>query len=64
MIERLDTASRVVTVCDSVHEALPIRDDWWHWSIADPIVAETPEAFDGVVDQIHDRIDHLIGGAS
>jgi protein-tyrosine-phosphatase len=64
MIERLDTASRVVTVCDSVHEALPIRDDWWHWSIADPIVAETPEAFDAVVDQIHDRIDHLIGGAS
>ena len=64
MIERLDTASRVVTVCDSVHEALVIRDDWWHWSIADPIVAETPEAFDAVVHQIHDRIDHLIGGAS
>lgn len=64
MIERLDTASRVVTVCDSVHEALAIRDDWWHWSIADPIVSETPEAFDAVVHQIHDRIDHLIGGAS
>jgi protein-tyrosine-phosphatase len=64
LIERLDSTSRVVTVCDSVHEALPVRDDWWHWSIADPIISEAPDAFDAVVHEIHHRIDHLIGGTS
>ena len=64
VIERLDAASQVVTVCDSVHEALPVRDDWWHWSIADPIISEAPDAFDAVVHEIHHRIDHLMGGPS
>ena len=51
-----------MTVCDSVHESLEIGDDWWHWSIADPIESEDAAAFDHVVHEIHERIDHLTGG--
>ena len=61
-VDRLDRGSQVVTVCDSVHESLEIGDDWWHWSIADPIDSEDAAAFDHVVHEIHERIDHLTGG--
>jgi protein-tyrosine-phosphatase/DNA-binding HxlR family transcriptional regulator len=47
---------QVVTVCDRVHEDLTPDPEWWHWSIADPVEAGTPEAFDAVVAELDFRI--------
>jgi protein-tyrosine-phosphatase len=47
--------AQVVTVCDLVHEELPVGDDWWHWSIADPAAGDAA-AFDAVVHDLEERI--------
>lgn len=51
--------TQVVTVCDLVHEDLEASDDWWHWSIPDPVVSGSARAFDAVVDDIDRRIRRL-----
>lgn len=64
--ERLDAVPagvQVVTVCDLAHEELVAADDWWHWSIPDPVAADTDAAFDAVVDELEDRIAAVAGSA-
>ncbi len=50
----------IVTVCDQAHEELPASDDWWHWSLPDPVAAGTDAAFDGVVSDLDTRIASLL----
>lgn len=47
---------QVVTVCDRVHEELPVGDDWWHWSVPDPVPSGSVRAFDDVVAELDARI--------
>ncbi|MBN9111572.1 MAG: helix-turn-helix domain-containing protein [Pseudonocardia sp.] len=51
----------VVTVCDNAHEHLADHDgrSAVHWSIPDPVRDGDPAAFDGVVDDLSDRIARL-----
>ncbi len=62
----LHPADLVVTVCDSAHEELATTASGdaagragLHWSIADPVTADDPAAFDTVVDELTDRITRL-----
>jgi protein-tyrosine-phosphatase/DNA-binding transcriptional ArsR family regulator len=49
----------IIAVCDNVHEELSPDVDRIHWSIADPVRASTPDAFDRAVNELIDRIDHF-----
>jgi ArsR family transcriptional regulator, arsenate/arsenite/antimonite-responsive transcriptional repressor / arsenate reductase (thioredoxin) len=49
----------VVTVCDRAHEELDVGDDWWHWSVPDPVDAGTAAAFDAALTDIDARIRSL-----
>jgi protein-tyrosine-phosphatase len=53
---RIARGTQVITVCDRAHEELEPGDDWWHWSIPDPIEIGTAAAFDAVVAELEDRI--------
>lgn len=58
-IERPDV---VVTVCDVAHEdlgTLPEHGRLLHWSIADPALENTPEAFDEALRSIAERVETL-----
>jgi protein-tyrosine-phosphatase/DNA-binding HxlR family transcriptional regulator len=58
-IERPDV---VVTVCDVAHEdlgTLPAHGRLLHWSIADPALENTPEAFDDALRSITERVETL-----
>ena len=46
-------------MCDTVHEELDPGDDWWHWSIPDPVTTGDRAAFDIVVDELTARIEAL-----
>jgi ArsR family transcriptional regulator, arsenate/arsenite/antimonite-responsive transcriptional repressor / arsenate reductase (thioredoxin) len=48
----------VITVCDRAHESLPRRPDvrQLHWSIPDPTVSATADAYDQTVDALESRI--------
>jgi len=48
----------VITVCDSAHEELSARDAL-HWSVPDPVLAGTREAFDAAFDDLTARIGAL-----
>ncbi|NKY11602.1 ArsR family transcriptional regulator [Cellulomonas hominis] len=48
----------VVTVCDRAHEELAFPVDV-HWSIPDPILAGTPEAFDHALEELGRRVGNL-----
>jgi ArsR family transcriptional regulator, arsenate/arsenite/antimonite-responsive transcriptional repressor / arsenate reductase (thioredoxin) len=52
----LGPTTQVITVCDSVHEELEPPASWWHWSIPDPLVAGTREAFDHAATLLSRRI--------
>jgi ArsR family transcriptional regulator, arsenate/arsenite/antimonite-responsive transcriptional repressor / arsenate reductase (thioredoxin) len=55
--ELLDAADlQVVTVCDRVHEDVDPAEGWWHWSIPDPVEADTADAFDDVLAELDLRI--------
>lgn len=54
-----ESSDIVVTVCDRAHEQLPVGDDWWHWSLPDPVEAGTDEAFDAIVAELDQRIRQL-----
>ena len=51
-----------MTVCDRAHEELRIGDDWWHWSLPDPVGTGTDEAFDAIVAELDQRIRQLETG--
>ena len=55
-IGRIPTGVRVVTVCDLAHEDLDATDDWWHWSVTDPVDDGSAAAFDRALDEIDRRI--------
>lgn len=46
----------MITVCDRAHEEVDPGDDWWHWSIPDPIEIGTAAAFDAVMGELDRRI--------
>ncbi|MPV35948.1 arsenate reductase/protein-tyrosine-phosphatase family protein [Georgenia subflava] len=48
----------LVTVCDRAHEELTFPVDV-HWSIPDPILAGTPEAFDHALEELDRRVGNL-----
>lgn len=53
---RIARGTQVITVCDRAHEELDPGDDWWHWSIPDPIEIGTAAAFDAVMGELDRRI--------
>lgn len=56
LIDRIEPDAQVVTVCDRAHEELEPADDWWHWSVPDPVEIGTAAAFDAAVHAIDERI--------
>ena len=57
-----DLTHHVITVCDRAHEQLADRQDrshldQWHWSIPDPSIDGSDNAFDQALALIRDRID-------
>lgn len=58
-ISTIPATTQVITVCDTVHEELDPGDDWWHWSIPDPVTTGDRAAFDAVVAELTTRIDAL-----
>ena len=58
-ISTIPETTQVITVCDTVHEELDPDDDWWHWSIPDPVTTGDRAAFDIVVDELTARIEAL-----
>ncbi len=48
----------VITVCDSAHEELD-GVDAMHWSVPDPVMGGTQEAFDAAFDDLVRRVDDL-----
>jgi ArsR family transcriptional regulator, arsenate/arsenite/antimonite-responsive transcriptional repressor / arsenate reductase (thioredoxin) len=49
----------IVAVCDHVHETLPATRERLHWSVPDPVPADTDEAFEAAYTDIAGRIDRL-----
>jgi protein-tyrosine-phosphatase len=60
IVGRIDPNVQVVTVCDRAHEELAPTANWWHWSTADPVEANTAAAFDAVVADLDRRIQAII----
>jgi protein-tyrosine-phosphatase/DNA-binding HxlR family transcriptional regulator len=61
--EDVERPDLVVTVCDVAHEdlgALPEHGRLLHWSVADPALADTPEAFDLALRSITERVEALV----
>jgi len=56
LVDRIPAGTQVITVCDLAHEGLDGADDWWHWSISDPVDSATPAAFDRTVRDLDRRI--------
>lgn len=56
----------IVSVCDRAREAdLPLRGRRLHWSVADPVVAGDPAAFEAAYDELEARVaslaPHVVG---
>ncbi len=60
LVDHIDPAAQVITVCDRAHEELDPSSAWWHWSIPDPVETGTADAFDAVVADLDARIHSLI----
>ncbi len=56
-LEHAPSTGLVITVCDRAHEELAIHDDWWHWSIRDPVPVGSKVAFDATVAELRSRIE-------
>jgi len=52
----LEAGTQVITVCDHARESTAVGDDWWHWSLPDPAVDGTRQAFDDTVARLRQRI--------
>lgn len=61
--ESPDQHDLIVTVCDRAHEDLGGRD-WAHWSIPDPVPANTDHAFDQAYAALSARVARLAGQVS
>ncbi|WP_405144356.1 helix-turn-helix domain-containing protein [Sphaerisporangium sp. NBC_01403] len=48
----------VIAVCDNAHEQLG-HDDHLHWSVPDPVLAGTPDAFERAFADLDSRVDRL-----
>ena len=55
----LQDGDLVVAVCDNVHEELDPGRDRLHWSIPDPVRADTDEAFETAYADITRRVERL-----
>lgn len=55
-LDEIPRGTQVVTVCDRAHEELVAGGDWWHWSVPDPVLVGTGQAFDDVVAELDARI--------
>jgi protein-tyrosine-phosphatase len=53
----------VIAVCDHAHETLPSGQRRLHWSVPDPVPADTDEAFEAAYADIAARIDRLAPAA-
>ncbi len=49
----------VIAVCDHAHETLPADPGRLHWSVPDPVPADTDEAFESAYRDIATRVDRL-----
>ncbi|HEY7226047.1 MAG TPA: helix-turn-helix domain-containing protein [Micromonosporaceae bacterium] len=49
----------LVAVCDHVHETLPATRARLHWSVPDPVPADTEDAFEAAFTDLAGRIDRL-----
>ena len=56
----LTAGDLVIAVCDNAHEELPDELTRMHWSVADPTRTERAAAFDAAVNDLTERIDHLV----
>lgn len=52
-----DEHALVITVCDRAHEELRPRPEWLHWSLPDPVVDGSNDAFDATIELLRRRID-------
>jgi ArsR family transcriptional regulator, arsenate/arsenite/antimonite-responsive transcriptional repressor / arsenate reductase (thioredoxin) len=50
----------IVAVCDHVHETLPATRERLHWSVPDPVPADTDEAFEAAYTDLAGRVDRLV----
>ena len=60
LVGTIPAGTQVVTVCDRAHEELEPTEQWWHWSIPDPVEASTASAFDAALTAIDARIASLV----
>jgi len=59
-IDQIATAGDlVIAVCDHAHETLPEDQTRLHWSIPDPVPADTDEAFEAAFTDLADRVERL-----
>lgn len=49
----------VIAVCDHAHESLPIAMTRLHWSVPDPVPADSDKAFEAAYIDIADRVSRL-----
>ncbi|MCX6431661.1 MAG: helix-turn-helix domain-containing protein [Actinobacteria bacterium] len=50
----------IVSVCDAVNEELgPVANQRIHWSVPDPSLVDTDQAFTDAVSDLRDRVTHL-----
>jgi protein-tyrosine-phosphatase len=56
LVDRIPADVQVITVCDRVHEELLATDQWWHWSVPDPVDLGTADAFDAALHDLDTRI--------
>ena len=64
IVDVVQAGDVIVTVCDSAHEELDAHGELAqagtvHWSIPDPVVVGTDEAFDAAFEQLSQRVDDL-----
>jgi protein-tyrosine-phosphatase len=55
-----DEGDLLVAVCDHVHETLPPERERLHWSVPDPVPADTDEAFEAAFADLAGRVDRLV----
>ena len=51
----------VVAVCDTAYEELGAAPNRLHWSVPDPVQADTQAAFERAYEEIEERVDRLVG---
>ncbi len=56
LVDLASPPALVITVCDRAHEELDPGGRWLHWSVADPVVADDPAAFDATVVSLRARM--------